>query len=279
MKRRVRLTANRHSHERPRGVALRGGSVNRSTGEPEKRSKHLRHVGWAVVLFLSVLLVSLFQRQSSTLTLSCFPASPRGDEPFVVAAAVNNLAGEPQTYSVRMFVDGVQVFAGESRLDASSTHSFTYTRPAPKPGSSVKIYAEAFNLETRARCSDVILVPASPPELWMSFTAFSAFAPRPFSSYSSAISSMLSIAYYQFLMGIFSSTQQAMADQSPIGVGHMMSIVLIGLLMFLQITEPSYRGIGRRIALLRKKYGLLVVSLLFVFVGMVFTRVVLIIAG
>lgn len=229
------------------------------------------------MLFLSVLLVSLFQRQSSTLTLSCFPASPRGDEPFVVAAAVNNLAGEPQTYSVRMFVDGVQVFASESRLYASSTQSFTYTRTSPKLGTAVKIYAEALDLETGARCSDVFLVPPSPPELWMSLAAFSTFA-MSLSSYSSAMTSMFTITYYLTTMGVSSTTRQPASILSTINVGFTVSITLIGLLIFLQITDPSYTGLESRLTRARSKYGLLAASLLLIFFGMFFTRVMMIIA-
>jgi len=242
----------------------------RSTGR-------FRRAEWAVILFLSILLVNSLRGQSSTLTLSCYPVTARENEPFVVTATVNNMADKPHRYSVRMFADAEQVFASESRLDASSTQSFTYTRASPKRGTAVKIYAEALNLETGARYSDVILIPPSPPELWMSLAAFSTFA-MSLSSYSSAMTSMFTITYYLTTMGVSSTTRQPASILSTINVGFTVSITLIGLLIFLQITDPSYTGLESRLTRARSKYGLLAASLLLIFFGMFFTRVMMIIA-
>jgi len=268
---------NRHPDNQPRRwLASKDGSANRSTGEPKKHPTYLRRVEWAVILFLSVLLVNSLQIRSGTLNLTCFPTTPRENEPFVVTALVNNMDDKPHTYSVRMYADGEQVFASESRLDASSTQSFTYTRASPRLGAAVKIYAEALNLETGARCSDVILVPPSPPELWMSFAAFSTFAMSLSSSSSSAMTSMFTMAYYMTTMGISSTPQQSVSISSFINVGLTLSVSLIGLLIFLQLTDPSYNRLGSRLKRARSKYGLLVVSLLLVFLGMFLTRVMMI---
>jgi len=277
--RRMHPNMNRHPDNQPqRLLASKDGSAYRSTGEPKKRAKYLRHVEWAVIFFLSVLLVNSLQIRSGTLTLTCFPITPRENEPFVVTALVNNMDDKPHTYSVRMHADGEQVFASESRLDASSTESFTYTRGSPRLGTAVKIYAEVLNLETGARCSDVILVPPSPPELWMSFAAFSTFAMSLSSSSSSAMSSMFTMAYYMTTMGISSTPQQPVSISSFINVGLTVSMTLMGLLIFLQLTDPSYTRLGSRLMRARSRYALLVVSLLLVFLGMFLTRVMMILA-
>ncbi len=228
-----------------------------------------------IVVFLSILLLNSLSMQRNILTLEYFPTVTREDEPFTITASVRNTDYEPRTYRVSIFVDGQQVLATESRLDASTTQSFTYTRASPELGSAVRIYAEALNQETGVKFSDIILVPQSPPEVWLSFAAFSSFATSLTSSSSSAMSSSFTIRYYQNTMNISAPEGSFL---SPINVGLVISIVLIVLLIFIEITDPSYGKLGRRVKQLRSKYGLLAGSLLMIFLGMVLTRIVMIIA-
>ena len=160
------------------------------------------------------------------------------------------------------------------RLEPMSVQSFTYTRPSPMLGSAVRIYAEAVNLNTGEKYSQVLLVPQSPPEVWLSFSAFSGFATT-----STSTSSISTITYYQYVMSILSATQPSTAMQPYVNAGFTISIILIGLLMFLEITDPSYGEVGKRIAPLRNKYGLLVISLLLIFAGMVLTKIVMLVGG
>jgi hypothetical protein len=238
------------------------------------------------VLFLSVLCVSTLERQTNVITLSTYPSVAQANAPFVVTASVKNIASEPHTYDVKVFVDGAPVLSTISTLDAASLQSFTYTRAAPAQGAAVRIFAEVVDLDTGAKYSDLMLFPQSPPETWMSFSAFSSFATSltSTSTSTSAMSSTFTIAYYQYTMGLstlstsMSSTMvtSQRAIFSPLNAGLAVSISLIGLLIFLELTDPSYGKLGRRLAMLRGKYGLLVVSLFLVFVGMIFTRIVMI---
>lgn len=234
-----------------------------------------------VILFLSILLLNSFGQQSGTLSLKYFPIVTRENEPFVVTALLNNLAAEPQTYGVRIFADGVQVLAGECRLDAFSSQSFTITRAAPKLGSAVRVYAEAVNVETGARTSELVLIPQSPPEAWSSFVAFSAFATSLVSTSTSVATTPSSMRYYLLTLG--ASGPQALdlvsTIVSPISVGLTVSLTLIGLLMFMEFTDPAFGKTGRRLMQLRSRYGLFAMSLLLIFLGLVFARVVMIIAG
>ena len=223
-------------------------------------------------LFLCIMLVNSLEVQSSPLTLGYFPTVTKEREPLDVTVQVRNTAAEPQRYLVRMFMDGVKIFSSESEIDSLSSQSFTYTRASPKMGSAFRFYAEALNLETGVKHSDVILVPPSPPEVWLSFAAFSSFATSLTST--SSMSSSLTIAYYQSMMGLM-STQFPL---SPVNVGLTLSICLIGILVFLELADPSYSGVGRRVRQLRSRYGFLAAILLLIFVGIVLTRIVMVIA-
>lgn len=247
---------------------------------------HIKEIhGWAVsawrknwalgfaAVFLLILLANTLGGQFNTLVLGYSSTVVKEPEPFMVTAVLRNTAGESQTYSVRMLVDGVQVISSESTLDALSRQIFTYTRASPMLGTAVRIYAEATNLDTGAVYSSAILVPQSPPETWMSFAAFSSFAMSLSSSSSSSSSLMASsISYYRSVMDIYPGS-----SISPVNVGLTLSITLIGLLIFLELTNPSYGRLGRRLTQLRSWYGLLAVSLFLVFAGTLLTRVVMII--
>jgi len=80
-------------------------------------------------------------------------------------------------------------------------------------------------------------------------------------------------------MGISTTPQQSTSISSYINVGLTMSLTLIGLLIFLQLTDPSYGKYEERLKQLRSRYGLLAVSLLLVFLGIIFTRITVILFG
>ena len=240
-----------------------------------------RYRNWAlgsIGIFLALLLMNSFRSQSGTLGLGYFPSVPREDEPFMVTVLVKNMASEPHTYRIRIFVDGVLVLRSQSRLNASMAQFLRYTRASPKLGSAVRVYAEATNLETGERYSDTLLIPPSPPEVWMSFASFASFATSLSSTSSSAMFSSFAIRYYIERMSI-SMPSESTSLLSPINVGLTISITLIGLVMFLVLTDPSYGKLGGRLTQLRSRYGLLALSLFLIFVGIMLTRLVMIIGG
>jgi hypothetical protein len=72
-------------------------------------------------------------------------------------------------------------------------------------------------------------------------------------------------------------------SQSPlfwsVNVGLAASIILILLLIFIEMTNPSFGNLGAKVSGLRGRYSLLTANLLLVFAGLVLTRIVMIIAG
>jgi len=71
--------------------------------------------------------------------------------------------------------------------------------------------------------------------------------------------------------------QQPQYFAFPINVGLNVSISLIGLLIFLELTNPSYGKLGKIVTQLRGNYGLLATSLFLIFVGMVLTKIIMLI--
>lgn len=225
-------------------------------------------------LFLAVLLASSLSMQSEVLTVRTFPTVTKENEPLVITVTLNNIRLKPQKYRLGLYVDGEQVATTEALLEPSATQSFTYTRASPKTGEALRVYVEAINLDTGEKCREYLNIPQSPPELWISFSAFSSFATSLTSTTSTT--SLATITYYLNTMGM--AAQEA-AGQPAINTGIIVSITLILLLVFIELTDPAYGKIGRKIAALRDRYGTLSASLLLIFAGIVLTKVVMIIAA
>jgi hypothetical protein len=237
-----------------------------------------------VALFLSILFLNSWIQIDQTLTLTYFPSVSRENEPFVVRALVRNVADEPRRIRVTLFVDGLEAFVSESFLEPLATQSSTLTLPSPKLGTAIRFYAEAVDLETGARFTEAIMVPQSPPEAWMSFASFSSLTTMLLSSSSSSslmsssssssMSSSFTISYYQSTIGLARAPVKW-----GINVGLAVSIILLVLLTFIELTNPRFGTLGRRLSGLRDRYSLLTANLLLIFMGLVITRIVMIIAG
>ena len=237
-----------------------------------------------VALFLSLLFLNSWTQIDQTLNLPYFPSFTKEGEPFVVRAQVRNAAEEPRRIRVTLFVDGSEAMLSESLLEPLTTQSSTLTLPAPELGTAVRFYAEAVDLETGARFTEALMVPQSPPEAWMSFASFSSLTTMLLSSSSSSslmsssssssMSSSFTISYYQSTIGLARAP-----IKWGINVGLTVSIILLALLVFIELTNPGFSTLGKRLTGLRARYSLLTANLLLIFVGLVITRIVMIIAG
>ncbi|MBC7129990.1 hypothetical protein H5T51_02065 [Candidatus Bathyarchaeota archaeon] len=226
----------------------------------------------ASAAFLAILLFSSIEIQSEPLVVRYLPTVTKEGEPFTLMIILNNPNHNPQRYLINLYVNGEQLSSAEARLDPETTRYFTYTRASPKIGEAIRIYAEAINLETGEKHTSHLNIPQNPPELWMSFLAFSSFTTTLTST---STTTLTTLTYYLNTMGI---TQEANAQQ-PINPGIAVSITLILLLIFIELTDPAYGKIERRILALRERYGTLSASLLLIFTGIVLTKVVTIIAS
>ena len=64
-----------------------------------------------------------------------------------------------------------------------------------------------------------------------------------------------------------------------VNVGLIMSVLLVMLLLFIELSDSVYESIEKRVLRLRGLYGLLAANLLLIFIGLVLTRTAMIIQG
>ena len=108
----------------------------------------------------------------------------------------------------------------------------------------------------------VVSLPAYPPQLMSSFVSFAAFS-------TSVMSSMITMEYFTDTFGA----------AEGLNVGIIVCVVLIALLIFMELTQAV--AAGRGITLLgryRASFRNLSAVLFIIFIGMVFTRVVMVLA-
>jgi hypothetical protein len=106
-----------------------------------------------------------------------------------------------------------------------------------------------------------VSLPPYPPQVWSSFISFASFSTM-------LMSSMISMTYYQTTFG---------ADMG-LNVGLLVTMVLLALLIFFELTQPVVGGktvafLGR----LRIQFSTVTWILLIIFLGIVYTKVVMII--
>lgn len=213
---------------------------------------------WVVVVFLVFLLVGM---RRETVMASYYPTYPREGEPIFTKIAVSNLRPDPRRFSVTVYSDGVKLT--EWRTEIKGTAEFMFiTQADDLLGQSKRFYIEAVNLDDDQRHEAYLMIPPFPPETLSSFVSFASFS-------TTLMTTMQSFAYYQGVV----------MPQGGLNVGLAASMTLISLLIFQELSDPSYGRVGRRLLELRRRYGTYVVVLLIIFFCMVFTRIALILWG
>ncbi len=231
------------------------------------------------IAFLAVLLANSLQAQSGVISLHYFPAVAKAGEPVVVTLSITDPDTVSHDYRVTMFVGSSEVLSSVSQVAPSSLQLFQYTRVAPPTGSALRVYGEVKNLDNGVEYSETILIPPSPPELWLSFASFSSFATTFASTASGGQSGARALDYYVSAVGGTSSLVQSAPTLAPINVGILSTIILVCILFFLDMSDPTYGGVGARLSLFRRRYALLASALLLMFLGVVYTWIVVLLSG
>lgn len=227
-----------------------------------------------IALFVLIVAVNAAQATSAPVTLSALPNNPKPGYPVQITAVVTNTQSSPHWMNASIYMDGRMVLASSLFLLPGESQTLTYTTGAPPQGESLR--ASAFVEGAGAGSSTYLLVPASAPEAWMSFMAFSTFAISLVSSTTTTLMSTFTLTYYSNTMNLAASGP---ASAGPYEVGIFLSVLLIGLLVFVELTDKAYGKVSPRLTALRGRYGLLAANLLLVFAGIVVTKVILLIHG
>ncbi len=230
-----------------------------------KASQHQGIILKIAIVWLCVFLLLGFLIASkvaaSPITMSVIPEVPKTGEPVVATFNINNPSPESSTTSYQLYINGKLVESGMTTIAPYTGTKYQYAyRNSLERGEQVN-----FVLKTSSDDGDtekIVSLPAYPSQLMSSFVSFAAFS-------TSVMSSMITMQYFN----------EAFGTTSGVNTGIIVAIVLIALLIFLELTQAVTAG--KRNTILgsyRTSFTTVSTILFFIFIGMVFTRVVMILA-
>ncbi len=199
---------------------------------------------------------------ANPVTMSIIPEVPKAGAPIVATFNINNPSDGPSTTSYQLYVNGRLVESGRTTIapQASSKYQYAYKNTLER-GEQVN-----FVLKTNSDSGSfdkIVSLPAYPSQLMSSFVSFAAFS-------TSVMTSMISMEYFTDTFG----------TTARINTGMIVAIVLITLLIFVELTQAIITGRGSTIiSSYRAGFTTISTILFIIFIGMVFTRVVMIIAA
>jgi hypothetical protein len=214
---------------------------------------------WLAIIFVGSFWLSVRQT-SSPITMAVMPEVPRQGEPVVVTFKLNNSSKSEMPVSYQFYVNGSLLAAQETTISSGSSRTYQYAYENPfsigqQLNFLVKTQSEMGNNEM------AVASPPYPPQVWSSFISFASFSTM-------LMSSMISMTYYQTTFG----------QDVGLNVGILVTMVLIGLLIFFELTQAG-TGVVKLGVLGRLRFRLsnLTWVLLIIFMGIVYTKVVMII--
>jgi len=230
----------------------------------ESERKQKRHqalkimIIWVAILLFSVLIIS-HQQLSDPISMKLFPEVAREGEPLIVSFTLTNPQIVGTEYEYELYANGESVLNGISELPPLSSKKFKYTYRNPlKLGEQANFMVSAAS--PTQTYQKALATPPYPPQTMTSFVSFASFS-------TSVMSTMTTSGYYDDSF-----------QSDKFNVGLLVSIILICLLVFLELTEPLIRK-GNIYGRFRDRYSKLATILLVIFIAMVFTKVMVVVGG
>ena len=218
-----------------------------------------------VILWLAMLLLCSYwltvEGTSDPISLVVIPQAPREGEPVITTVKLNNPSSEATVTRYQLYANGELLKEGTTTIapDSGKAYKYAYDNPlqiGEQVNFVVRTQSEQGNYEK------VVSLPPYPPQVWSSFVSFASFS-------TSVMTSMSTMTYYQDTFGTDMGTN----------VGIIITVVLIALLVFLELTRPLVDG--KDVAILgriRIRFSTVTGILFIIFMGIVYTRVVMILA-
>jgi len=217
------------------------------------------------IIWLAILLIGSFwltvRTSSDPVSMSIMPQVPRQGEPILATFKLNNPSSQPSAISYQFYANGELMKEGATIIapNASKTYQYAYENPL-KMGEQVNFMLKTSSAQ--GNFEEAISLPSYPPQVLSSFASFASFS-------TTVMSSMASMTYYQTTFG---------GDMGP-NVGLLSAIVLIGLLIFLELSQPLIRQKTTVILrTLRIRFNTVTWILFMIFMAIVYTKIVMIIA-
>ena len=219
-----------------------------------------------ILVWLAILLMGCFLLTTMTgselVDIAVVPVVPRADEPIITTFKLNNPTSVPITTNYSFYANGELLQQGTSTLapHSSKTYQYVYKNPL-ELGEQVNFAVKA---ESQGQtCEKIVSLPSYPPQIMSSFVSFASFS-------TSVMGFMASSTYYESSFG---------SPDEGLNVGLVISIVLIILLIFLELSEPLLEeGIYAVLRRLRMRYSTMTAILFIIFMGIVYTKIVMILA-
>jgi len=219
-----------------------------------------------IIVWLAIMLLGSFwltvRTSSDPVSLAVVPEVPREGEPIMVTFKLNNPSSQAISTEYQFYANGELLKEGTTIIPSGSSKLYQYAYKNPLLlGEQVNFLVKTTSLESS--CEKLVSLPSYPPQIWSSFVSFASFS-------TSVMSFMTSMSYYQSAFG----------SEIGFNVGLLCTIVVIGLLIFLELTQPLIREktIGVLVRL-RIKFNTVTWILFIIFMGIVYTKVVMILTA
>ncbi|MFC1902466.1 hypothetical protein ACFLX4_00140 [Chloroflexota bacterium] len=219
-----------------------------------------------IIIWMAILLIGSFwltmRVSSEPVSLVVVPEVPRLGEPVIATFKLNNPTSQPTSTAYQFYANGELVQEGVAIIPPGSSKMYQYAyRNQLGLGEQLNFLVKTQS--ARGSYEKLVSSPPYPPQVWSSFVSFASFS-------TSVMSSMSTMSYYQNSFG----------SEIGLNIGLIAAIALIGLLIFLELTKPSIQQktvatLGR----LRIRFSTLNWILLIIFMGIVYTKVVMILAA
>ena len=214
------------------------------------------------ILWLMMIPVALFlfsgPDNKDFLTVNILPQAPRIGEPLVVTVQLVNDQQDTRSINYNLYSNGKTLLDGSAVLAPGASQQFRYIEEAgPDIGRQTTFLAKASMGNEKSETSKSI--PPYPPQVWSSFVSFASFSTSMMSSMSTAI-------YYKDYFGS--------------GIGANLGLFMVASLLFFsifqEVTYPLVRvGKEHLLTRLHGRFHELVVLLIIIFIGIVYTIVML----
>ena len=218
------------------------------------------------ILWVAILLLGSFwltvRGSSDPVSMVVIPQVPREGEPIIAILKLNNPSSDALVLGYQFYANGKLLKEGATTIapGSSKTYKYAYENPlqmGEQLNFVVKTQSQLGNYEK------VVSLPPYPPQVWSSFVSFASFS-------TSVMSSMSTITYYQSTFG----------SDMGLNVGIITSIVLIALLIFMELTQHVVGGrTVARLGRVRIRFSTITWILFIIFMGIVYTKVVMILSG
>ena len=219
-----------------------------------------------IIVWLGILLLSSFwltvKGSSDPVSMAVIPQVPRQGEPVIAMFTLNNPSPEALATDYKFYANGELLKEGTTTLIPGSgkTYKYAYNDPLPL-GQQLNFVVKTHSDQGDYQQS--ISTPAYPPQIWSSFISFASFS-------TTVMSFMSTMTYYNGSFG----------TNLGLNVGLLFSVILAALLVFMELSQPLIANKNVLVmGSLRLRFSTVTWILFIIFMGIVYTRVVMIIAG